>query len=382
MRRLDPTPVVLGALVVAAIAIGWLRFGGPSNEPVSGAEGLAEAMGPSEDAEAFARVTGPRPLQFPEDHGAHPDYRTEWWYFTGNLTGEDGRAYGFQITLFRSALGPSAPPRDSDWATRQAWMGHFAITDIEAGEHRATERYQRGALGLAGAEVRPVRVWMDDWEIASDTDEQLFPLRIRASDSAAGIALDLAIEAEKGHVLQGDQGYSRKGEAPGNASRYYSFTRLAAEGEVEFDGRQSDVSGSAWLDREWSTSALDAGQAGWDWFALQLEDGRDVMVYRLRRNDGRTDRHSAGIVVDAEGNAQVLSAEDFMLTPQRDWQSGITGSRYPVAWSLELPAEDLSLTIEARVDAQEMPTTVRYWEGAVGVTGSAEGVGYLEMTGY
>jgi len=241
-------------------------------------------------------------------------------------------------------------------------MGHFAITDIEAGEHRATERYQRGALGLAGAEVRPVRVWMDDWEIASDTDEQLFPLRIRASDSAAGIALDLAIEAEKAHVLQGDQGYSRKGEAPGNASRYYSFTRLAAEGEVEFDGRQSDVSGSAWLDREWSTSALDEGQAGWDWFALQLKDGWDIMVYRLRRNDGRTDRHSAGIVVDAEGSAQVLSAEDFKLTPQRYWQSAVTGSRYPVAWSLELPPEDLSLTIEARVDAQEMPTTVRYWK--------------------
>ena len=382
MRRVDPTVLVLAALVIVGIGIGWLRFGLPGGSAADDAQNLAEVMGPTADANEFARVTGPQPLNFPEDHGAHPDYRTEWWYFTGNLTAEDGQEYGFQLTLFRSALAPNSPERESDWATRQAWMGHFAVTDITAGEHRAAERYQRGAVGLAGAEIRPVRVWMDDWEIASSREETLFPLTLKARDPETGIAIDLEVDALKPHVLQGEAGYSQKGADPANASRYYSYTRLAARGAVEFDGEQAAVRGSAWLDREWSTSALDANQQGWDWFALQLEDGRDVMVYRLRRTDGSTDPNSAGIVVTADGEGEVLAVEDFTLTPTRYWQSPKTGSRYPVAWEIALHREDLNLTVEARLDDQEMPTTVRYWEGAVRISGDASGVGYLEMTGY
>ncbi len=382
MRRIDPTILVLAALVIAGLVIGVLRFGLSGQAPVAEAENLAEVMGPTADANAFARVTGPEPLIFPEDHGAHPDYRTEWWYFTGNLTAADGHEYGFQLTLFRSALAPQSPERDSNWATRQAWMGHFAVTDITAGEHRAAERYQRGAVGLAGAEVRPVRVWMDDWVIESTTDQTLFPLTLKAHDPETGIAIDLNVDALKPHVLQGNAGYSQKGADPANASRYYSYTRLAADGTVEFDGRQMQVRGSAWLDREWSTSALDANQQGWDWFALQLEDGRDVMVYRLRRTDGSTDPNSAGIVVSADGEGEVLNVSDFTLTPTRYWQSPKTGSRYPVAWEIALHREGLNLLVEARLDDQEMPTTVRYWEGAVRIGGDANGVGYLEMTGY
>ncbi len=382
MRRMDPTVLALAALVGLAAGIGWWRFGGLADDAPADSQNLAELMGPSADADAFARVTGPRPLDFPADHGAHPDHRTEWWYFTGNLTSEEGRAYGFQLTLFRSALAPTPPDKDSDWATRQAWMGHFALTDISAGEHRASERYQRGALGLAGATVQPVRVWLDDWEIRSEGPDTLFPLRVQARESEAGIAIDLRLEATKGHVLQGDRGYSRKGRDPANASRYYSYTRLQAAGSVEFADQSAQVSGSAWLDREWSTSALDEGQQGWDWFALQLTDGRDLMVYRLRREDGRTDPNSAGILVDAAGAATPLAAGDFTLTPTRYWRSPRTGSRYPVAWELSVPSAGLRLAVTARVDAQEMPTTVRYWEGAVSVSGSASGVGYLEMTGY
>ena len=383
-NRLDAGLLGLAGLLLAAIVIGVWRFGGaPAGDPsTDGAQSLAAAMGPSANADAFARVTGPRPLDFPADHGAHPDHRTEWWYFTGNLTSAAGRDYGFQLTLFRTALAPEAGDRPSDWATRQVWMGHFAVTDIAAGDHRAVERYQRGGLGLAGATTRPVRVWLDDWQIQSDGPAALFPLRVTASAPSRGIGIDLAIKAQKPRVLQGDRGYSRKGEAPGNASRYYSYTRLAADGELRFGDQTPAVTGSAWLDREWSTSALDADQAGWDWFALQLDDGRDLMVYRLRRQDGSTDRHSAGILVGRGGEARVLSAEDFTLSAQREWQNPRTGSRYPVAWRLQLPDEDIDLQVNARVDDQAMPTTVRYWEGSVAVTGSASGVGYLEMTGY
>lgn len=381
-ERIDAGLMGLLGLLIGAVIIGALRFGLPGAAPTPEAQSLAAVMGPTGDADAFARVTGPRPLSFPADHGAHPDHRTEWWYFTGNLTSETGEDYGFQLTLFRTALAPEPPERASDWATRQVWMGHFAVTDLGAGEHRAAERYQRGALGLAGATTRPVRVWMDDWQIRSEGPDRLFPLQVEASDPANGIAIDLAIDADKPHVLQGERGYSQKGEDPANASRYYSYTRLAAEGKVSFANTAASVTGSAWLDREWSTSALDANQAGWDWFALQLADGRDLMVYRLRRNDGSTDRHSAGILVGPDGESRRLAADDFRLTAERYWESPRTGSRYPVAWRLQLPGEGMELSVEARLDDQEMPTTVRYWEGAVAVTGSAEGVGYLEMTGY
>ena len=382
MRRFEPTLLALFGLLLAAVVIGWLRFGGLGDPPVASPENLAESMGPSADDDEYARVTGPVPLVFPEDHGAHPDYRTEWWYFVGNVTAEDGRDYGFQLTLFRSALAPEDPDKASDWTTRQAWMGHFAVTDIEAAEHRARERYQRGALGLAGATVRPVRIWLDDWEALSEDPERLFPLRLRAREPDQGIAIDLRLDDLKGHVLHGDQGYSRKGAEPGNASRYYAFTRLTADGELRFDDRNARVSGSAWLDREWSTSALDEGQQGWDWFALQLDDGRDLVVYRIRRDDGSVDPHSKGLLVDPDGNSQVLSVDDFNLTPQRHWRSPQTGSRYPVEWSVQVPGADLDLIVTARVDSQEMSTTVRYWEGSVSVRGSDSGVGYLEMTGY
>ena len=372
----------LAALAVVGLAVAAWWWLGPSSSPAAQGQNLAEVMGPSANADQFARVTGPAPLEFPDDHGAHPNYRTEWWYFTGNLSTPQGDDYGFQLTLFRSALAAGKAKRPSEWASRQVWMGHFAITDINGESHRAVERYQRGALGLAGARTRPVAVWLDDWRIESEGEQALFPLTLNARDPDQAMALSLRLSADKPHVLQGEAGYSRKGANRANASRYYSYTRLSARGDLEWDGRSLDVSGSAWLDREWSTSALDANQQGWDWFALQLADGRDVMVYRLRRNNGDTDPNSAGIVVSRAGEGRVLSADDFTLTPTRFWQSSQTGSRYPVAWTLELHEPALTLAVDARVDAQEMPTTVRYWEGAVRVSGDASGVGYLEMTGY
>ncbi len=338
----------------------------------------------SADAEGFARVTGPPELDFPRDHGAHPDHRSEWWYFTGNLTGPEGRAFGFQLTFFRFALAPEAPDQDSPWATRQAWMAHFAVSDVDGRGFHAFQRLQRGAVGLAAAETRPVRVWLDHWEMRSESPGALFPLVLRASQD--GVSLELRLTADKPRVLQGDAGYSRKGADPGNASAYYSYTRLAARGRLNLDGEDYQVTGGAWLDREWSTSALDPGLAGWDWLALQLADGRDLMLYRLRRQDGRPGRWSAGTLVGPEGDARRLGQGEFTMAPVERWRSPASGVSYPVGWRVRVPSAGLDLEVSPVLEDQELRFGFRYWEGAVRArrAGSGEdaGVGYLELTGY
>jgi predicted secreted hydrolase len=335
-------------------------------------------------AAGFARALPGASLVFPDDHGAHPDYRTEWWYFTGNLDARDGRHLGFQLTFFRFALTPDEPERDSEWASRQIWMAHLAVSDPAAGRFEFRERLSRGALGLAGARTGPLAVWLDDWRLES-TGAEFLPLRLRARDE--GLALDLTLQAGKPRVLQGEAGLSAKGPEPGNASWYYSYTRLPASGRVEIDGEGFDVDGLAWLDREWSTSALGEVVEGWDWFALQLDDGTELMVYRLRRTDGTAASHSAGTLVDAAGRVTRLSASNFDLRPTRRWTSATSGVTYPVAWTVGVPAAGLELSVEPWQDDQEMNVSVRYWEGAVRVRGTRDGRpvggnGYLELAGY
>lgn len=378
---MDRTLLALILVISVGLAVGlWQAV--PAPDALTGGTAELEGVlgGEAVTSAGYARVTGPRPFDFPEDHAAHPGYRSEWWYFTGNVATRDGRPFGFQLTFFRFALAPSMPPRASDWATRQAWMAHFAVTDVRAGEHVAVERFQRGALGLAGATASPVRVWLDDWA-ADGTAESLFPLRLHAK--SGGAALNLRLESLKPVVLQGESGYSRKSDDPDNASYYYSYTRLRAEGRLTVGGRSYPVRGTAWLDREWSTSALGPQQVGWDWFSLQLDDGRDLMLYRLRRRGGGTDPHSAGVVVGPDGAVQHLAAGDFHLAPRQWWRSPATGVRYPIAWRVRVPSVGLDLAVTARVADQEMRLAFRYWEGAVTVDGEAvDGVGYLEMTGY
>jgi predicted secreted hydrolase len=319
-------------------------------------------------------------FEFPRDHGPHPDFRSEWWYFTGNLDGAAGRRFGFQLTLFRSALAPDERPGPSAWGTRQVWMGHLAVTDVAGGRFYRAEVFQRGALGLAGARSEPFRVWVGDWEAVS-AGPRMFPLALVAGTGEFTLELDL--EARKPLVLQGEQGYSRKGPEPGNASLYYAFTRLAAAGELVIGGEQIPVTGSAWLDREWSTSALGEGIAGWDWLSLQLDDGRDLMLYQLRLNDGAPSPFSAGSIVSPEGRVTRLGAGEFSMSPGRMWTSPETGATYPVAWKVRVPSASLDLHVEAALDAQEMNLSVRYWEGAVRAGGEGpRGRGYLELTGY
>jgi len=332
----------------------------------------------------FALVTAPRDFRFPDDHGPHPAYRHEWWYFTGNLEGPEGRRFGYQLTFFRFALSPRAPRRESRWGASQAYMAHFAVTDVREGKFHFFERTGRGALGMAGAGNRPFRVFLDDWS-AEGGRESLLPVRLRAAEK--GTSLDLTLYSGRKAIPQGERGMSRKGASPGNASYYYSITRLATRGSVRVGGTTYRVEGNSWLDREWGTGALGGELAGWDWFALQLSDGSDLMFYRLRRRDGKADPYSAGSLVRPDGSFRILSADDAAIQVLGSWKSPSSGARYPSRWRMRVPPEGIDLEIVPRVADQELRASVRYWEGAVAVRGTSrrepvEGGGYVELTGY
>jgi predicted secreted hydrolase len=345
-------------------------------------------------AASFARALKPRAFRFPEDHGPHPDFRTEWWYLTGNLSGPDGDPYGFQLTIFRSALRPPVgDPEQSSlgvsslWRADQVYMGHLALTDGKNGAFHAFERFSRGAGGLAGATAQPFRVWLEDWEIVGPAGaaNDIFPLQLRAVENHVGVSLTL--NPAKALVLQGEQGLSQKGPEPGNASYYYSFTRLEANGEIQLGSETARVEGFAWMDREWSTSALSPGQVGWDWFALQLNDGSDLMYYQLRLEDGSPHPLSKGILVGSTGESSVLNNSEVQLNVLDLWKSPLDGMEYPSGWRLAVASENLVLTLTPVLPDQELNLTFRYWEGAVRIAGiwrgkEIGGRGYVELTGY
>ena len=356
---------------------------------------VADVLG-GRDTAGFERALQPRDFDFPLDHGAHPSFASEWWYFTGNLASAEGRRFGYQLTFFRISLAPpgSIVPRPSAWAGNQVWMAHFALTDIAGERFFAFDRFQRGALGLAGAQASPWRVWLDDWSL-EQVGETPFPLRLRArqrtdagGDSGDHVAIDLTLDPLKPMVLQGESGLSRKGPTPGNASYYYSYTRLQTNGVVQAGGREHRVAGTSWLDREWGTSALEEGQVGWDWFALQLSDGTELMYYQLREADGNAAPQSTGVLVLANGDYTALPPGSAVLEVEGEWESPLDGIAYPSGWTLSIPGRDIVLHIEPVLDAQELDVAFRYWEGAVVVRGtgqggrSVDGRGYVELTGY
>lgn len=339
---------------------------------------VAETLRGTNDT-GYVKAVEPREFHFPADHGPHPEFRTEWWYYTGNLESREGRRFGFQLTFFRSALAPEMPARTSAWATRQAYLAHFTVTDVGGKRFRSFERWGRGALGLAGAQGEPFRVWVGDWS-AESIEGKAPPMHLRAAQGDA--ALDLILQKGKPPVLQGERGLSRKSAEPWNASYYYSLTRMPAAGTVRLGNERFAVTGAAWMDREWSTSSLGKDQIGWDWFALQLADGRDIMLYQLRRTDGTADPASSGTVVRPSGEVRRLGRDGFSLTVLGRWRSPRSGALYPSRWRLRIPAERLDLQITPLLADQELDVSFRYWEGAVAVTGAADGRGYVEMTGY
>jgi predicted secreted hydrolase len=357
----------------------------PRDEAHSGSPTGLRYLGGSEDA-GFVRALTPREFVFPADHASHPEYQTEWWYFTGNLTAENGRHFGFELTFFRYALAPThAEVSASAWRSNQAWLAHFAITDTAAGRFHAAERRSRQALGLAGAATSPLRIWVEDWSLTSAGGPATFPLQLRARDREIGLALELA--SAQPPVAHGERGLSRKGAAPGNASYYYSVPRLEAHGTLDVGGESFAVTGLTWMDREWSTSSLEPGVVGWDWFALNLSDGGSLMFYRLRTGSGESSPFSGGTWVRPDGGRIALAAGDVSLTVREYWQSSATGSRYPIAWRFRVPSANLDLELRPYLQGQELDLSVRYWEGAVrgdgeGSDGKVTAEGYLELTGY
>jgi predicted secreted hydrolase len=353
---------------------------------------LVDFLGSPADGR-YARVVPGREFGFPADHGAHPDYRQEWWYFTGRLETPAGRVFGYQLTFFRFAGGPDDPP-DSIWAARQTWMAHLALTDVAGGRFLRQEDFARGVLGLADARGAPFSVWVNGWSVRADTDDPDCPdhqeLRgcFSADLSADGddFALSLRLHATRPPVLQGDGGYSVKTADGRAASYYYSMPGIATRGSVTLEGETFEVRGESWMDREWSSAVLTPGQGGWDWFSLNLDDGHRLVVFQVRENDSSA--HRSAVLLDPEQRRLPLDPAAITLTPVAYWRSEETGSRYPVRWRLESGGDDgWSLTLSPLVEAQEMALAFRYYEGLVSVSGTRAGQpvggwGYMELTGY
>ena len=347
---------------------------------------IPDAVSPElQNSSGFAVADGTRPLTLPADFGAHEEFRTEWWYYTGNLESSEGQHFGFELTIFRVGLLPPTRsfPGDSEWHDRSVYFAHFAVSDAGRERFYAFERYSRPGPGLAGAQAQPYRVWIEDWSV-SENSSRIYKLQAAQAD----VSIELTLTDEMGAVLHGEDGYSRKGQSATNASYYYSQPRLHAEGILRIADEAYQVSGLAWKDHEFSTSVLDENQIGWDWFSLQLEDGRALMLFQLRERGGGTSDSSSGTFVAADGRAQPLRQTDFEINVLDEWRSPHTAGIYPAAWEIRLDRPDCVLQVRPWMADQEIHfPTVTYWEGAVRFEGTcdglaAEGNGYVELTGY
>jgi len=333
----------------------------------------------------YLAADGSRPLTFPADFGAHPDFRTEWWYYTGNLQTLEGRHFGFELTIFRVGLVPPTVelPNDSAWSSRDLYFAHFAISDIGTDRFYAFQRYSRPGPGLAGAQADPYHIWLEDWTI---TERTLGVYQLQAAEGE--IMLDLTLTDEMGIVLHGENGYSRKGNSTTNASYYYSQPRLRADGVIKINGAQYQVRGLAWKDHEFSTGVLDEHQIGWDWFSLQFENGSALMLFQLRERGGGISESASGTFISTDGTSQPLHKLDFEITVLDTWSSPHTQGIYPSAWEIRIREPDCLLEVKPWIADQEINfTPITYWEGAVHFEGNCNGVpvqgnGYIELTGY
>jgi predicted secreted hydrolase len=340
----------------------------------------------------YLSVTGPCHLEFPRDHGDHPGYRTEWWYYTGNLRSESGRHYGFQLTFFRSRISPPGdekqwPRQPSAWRTPQVYLAHAAVSDIGAQQHLQAEDVSRAALGMAGVHQTSdhTKIFLKNWSSRIGGDGHI--LKVKAAD----FSYELEFESAKPVVMHGDHGYSLKGSKPERASCYYSFTRLEGQGLITIGSEAVAVTGSAWMDHEFSTALLEPGLTGWDWFSLQLSDDSEIMIFLLRKKAGGRHPASSGTFIDPVGNARHLAVSDFSVTVLDTWKSRKSHARYPARWRIQIAPLSLDVVLRSNLPDQEMRTAgstgVNYWEGSVSVDGtrnqdSISGDGFVELTGY
>jgi predicted secreted hydrolase len=321
-------------------------------------------------------------ITFPRDHFPHYQFRTEWWYFTGNLKTADGRAFGYQVTFFRHGYRPprNRAPVTSRFVMNDVKFAHFAVTDVSSDKFYFDSRVSRGAFGEAGFGDGKRLAWIDNWELDFDGD-----FRLNAMTKDYSVQLDLI--PEKPPVLEGEDGLSQKADGEGHASYYYSITRLKTSGTIKIGDENYVAEGSSWFDREWATNQLAPEQAGWNWFAIQLSDGSDIMLYQMRLKGGGIDSHSSGKWIAADGVTAELASNDFQLIPEKFWESATTKATYPVQWRLNIPKLNLELKVTPPVINQELDLSVVYWEGCIRLKGRragkpVEGVGYMELTGY
>jgi predicted secreted hydrolase len=367
---------LLMALIVLLIISGFIvaRF----DQVDAGGEIRANVANvvPTEESYSFARADQVIPITLPQDLGEHRDYRAEWWYYTGNLGDTAGNRFGFQLTFFRRALIPTLPERASEWATNQVYFAHFTLTDVSGGTFNYHERYSRGSPALAGAQSSPYHVWIDDWSA-----QEVGPGQVRLRAKEGDFALDLVLQQAKPPVLHGTQGLSQKSEEPGNANYYYSLTNNPSRGTITTPAGTFEVSGNTWKDHEWGTSDLGPEAVGWDWYSLQLDDGREVMYFNIRREDGGVEPVSSGSLINADGSYRHLAQEEVKITVLDQWTSA-SGATYPAEWQLAIPSEGIDLHIKPLLPQQELRVSFTYWEGAVQIEGTQSGYGYVEMTGY
>jgi predicted secreted hydrolase len=388
------TKLMVALLLSVLVALVWLQpFISPSDFKLASDNFFSETLSKKDDSfsnvlskddKGFARVLKPKEFIFPPDHGPHNPYRSEWWYFTGNLKNLQGRKFGYELTFFRFALKAQMPESKSVWRSNQMYMAHLTLTDVEKDRFYTDERISRAGNDLAGASSKKYHVWLYDWSARTEGEAD-FPLRLQAKSD--GFSIDLLLKSQKSYVLQGDLGLSQKSREPGNASYYYSYPRLETEGAVTVAGNQFSVTGASWMDREWSTSALSDEQSGWDWFALQLSDNTELMFYQLRRKDGQPDSNSSGSFILADNTKIYLKEHDVMIKNLDTWKSPHSKITYPSRWRLTVPVQNLDVEIVPLINDQELNVSYRYWEGAVSVNGTKNGKfisgqGYVELAGY
>lgn len=345
---------------------------------------VALALATSKEGQYKEALPGYR-YEFPRDYFNHPDYQTEWWYYTGNVKTKDGRSFGFELTFFRQGASRDAA-MNGTWDVRDVYFAHLALSDLDGRRFYHTERANRAGPGIAGASEKEGRIWNGNWSAQWKEGDQ----ELRAVSEE--FSLNLGLRPEKPPVINGENGVSQKAKGAGRASHYISLTRLDTTGKILLGGKEFEVTGLAWMDHEFFTHQLEAEQTGWDWLSVQLEDKTELMLFRIRREDGTVDSHSAGTYVDAQGKAQHLSFRDFQLEPEgRRWTSPETQASYPIQWTIVVGKLGINLEITTELESQELSGNEtllpNYWEGAItasGLRGGApvRGVGYLEMTGY
>ena len=379
MRRFVVVLIVVGLLT--AVVLWW----GQTEENTAVADTSTTYLVPDQtDTTGFAQATTPNAVTFPEAFGPHNDYQTEWWYYTGNLTTAEGRDFGYQFTIFRRALTPEQTQTSSDWRSNQFYFAHFAVSDIANDDFYYFEKFSRGAAGLAGAQATPYEVWIEDWSVAEQADGTIF---MQANQD--NIRLELTLTQTRPPILHGAGGLSIKGSTPGNASYYYSQIGQQTAGTITIGDEVIPVTGQSWKDHEYSTTALDNGAIGWDWFSLQFDnaDQNALMLFQIRREDGSFQPESGGSWILPDGSVEKIALEDMQIEVLDTWTSPHTGADYPSEWRIQIPKIGLDITGRALMADQELNLSTTYWEGAVAFEGTLNGepvsaTGYVEMTGY